>query len=208
MHTFIILRTKPRLSQAGALLLPKDSVSLGIRISLWQRYIFVLTIPTKPFFFLKELMRILQKTIRCAWLTPWLRAWILKVSESCIRNAGAALTTPGWCSRSFCMPIWTTSTPAGKLKSSFTVTSIISGWPDMRNRISLPSTVSATGWRRKSTRCLRKPYFFSLPKASSAWMWNTLTGQRSNPKPTSTLSSGEKRLSGTVNAWWRRYISC
>ena len=34
MHTFIILRTKPRLSQAGALLLPKDSVSLGIRISL------------------------------------------------------------------------------------------------------------------------------------------------------------------------------
>ena len=38
-----------------------------------------------------------------------------------------------------------TSTPAGKSKSSFTVTSIISGWPDMRNRISLPSTVSATG---------------------------------------------------------------
>jgi len=34
MHTFIILRTKPRLSQAGALLLPKDSVSLDIRISL------------------------------------------------------------------------------------------------------------------------------------------------------------------------------
>ena len=34
MHTFIILRTKPRLSQAGALLLPKDFVSLGIRISL------------------------------------------------------------------------------------------------------------------------------------------------------------------------------
>ena len=34
MHTFCFLRTKPRLSQAGALLLPKDSVSLGIRISL------------------------------------------------------------------------------------------------------------------------------------------------------------------------------
>ena len=34
MHTFIILRTKPRLSQAGALLLPKDFVSLGIRFSL------------------------------------------------------------------------------------------------------------------------------------------------------------------------------
>ncbi len=28
----------------------------------------------ETFFFLKELMRILQKTIRCAWLTPWLRA--------------------------------------------------------------------------------------------------------------------------------------
>ena len=34
MHPFFLLRTKPRLSQAGALLLPKDSVSLGIRISL------------------------------------------------------------------------------------------------------------------------------------------------------------------------------
>ena len=34
MHTFFLLRTKPRLSQAGALLLPKDFVSLGIRISL------------------------------------------------------------------------------------------------------------------------------------------------------------------------------
>ena len=32
-----------------------------------------------------------------------------------------------------------------KLKSSFIVTSIISGLPDMRNLISLPSTVSATG---------------------------------------------------------------
>ena len=32
MHTFCFLRTKPRLSQAGALLLPKDFVSLGIRI--------------------------------------------------------------------------------------------------------------------------------------------------------------------------------
>ena len=34
MHPFFLLRTKPRLSQAGALLLPKDFVSLGIRISL------------------------------------------------------------------------------------------------------------------------------------------------------------------------------
>ena len=34
MHTFCFLRTKPRLLQAGALLLPKDFVSLGIRISL------------------------------------------------------------------------------------------------------------------------------------------------------------------------------
>ena len=29
MHTFCFLRTKPRLSQAGALLLPKDFVSLN-----------------------------------------------------------------------------------------------------------------------------------------------------------------------------------
>ena len=74
MHTFIILRTKPRLSQAGALLLPKDSVSLGIKFHYDKDTFSSLHFPTKPFFFLKELMRILQKTIRCAWLTPWLRA--------------------------------------------------------------------------------------------------------------------------------------
>ena len=34
MRTFFFLSTKPRLSQAGALLLPKDFVSLGIRFSL------------------------------------------------------------------------------------------------------------------------------------------------------------------------------
>ena len=45
---------KPRLSQARALLLPQVFVTLGIRISLWQSYIFVLTFPTKPFFFHKE----------------------------------------------------------------------------------------------------------------------------------------------------------
>ena len=62
------------LSQAGALLLPKDFVSLSIKILLWQRYIIVLTFPIKQCYFLKELMRILQKTIRCAWLTLWLKA--------------------------------------------------------------------------------------------------------------------------------------
>ena len=158
MHPFFLLRTKPRLSQSGALLLPKDSVSLGIRISIWQRYIFVLTIPTKQCFFLKELTRILQSMIQFGWLTLWLRAWTLKVSGSCIMNAAAALTIPGWCSRSISMPIWTTSTPAVKLKSSFIVTSIISGLPDMRNLISLPSTVSATGWKRKSDVYKRQQY--------------------------------------------------
>ena len=69
----LFLCTKPRLSQAGALLLPKDIVSLSIQFILCQRYIFALTIPTKPCFSLKELMRILQRTIRCAWLTLWLR---------------------------------------------------------------------------------------------------------------------------------------
>ena len=109
----LFLWTKPRLSQAGALLLPKDFVSLSIQILLWQRYIIVLTFPIKQCYFLKELMSILQKTILCAWLTLWLKAWILKVSGSYIKNAVAALTIPRWCSRSFCMPIWTTSTPAG-----------------------------------------------------------------------------------------------
>ena len=40
----------------------------------------------------------------------------------------------------------------------------------------------------------------SLPKVSISLNVNTLTEQRLNPKPTSTLSSGEKRLSGIVNA--------
>ena len=36
------------------------------KFSLWQSYIFVLTFPTKQFFFLKELMKILRRTIRSA----------------------------------------------------------------------------------------------------------------------------------------------
>lgn len=46
--------TKPRLSQAEALLLPKDFVSLSISKVIWQRYIFVLTIPIKSSFSHKE----------------------------------------------------------------------------------------------------------------------------------------------------------
>ena len=46
--------TTPRLSQAEALLLPKDFVSLGISKVIWQRYIFVLTIPIKSSFSHKE----------------------------------------------------------------------------------------------------------------------------------------------------------
>ncbi len=40
----LFFMTKPRLSQAEALLLPKDFVSLNISKVIWQRYIFVLTI--------------------------------------------------------------------------------------------------------------------------------------------------------------------
>ena len=53
----LFLCAKPRLSQARALLLPKVYVTLGITFSLWQSYIFVLTFPTKPFFFHKELFK-------------------------------------------------------------------------------------------------------------------------------------------------------
>ncbi len=53
----LFLCAKPRLSQARALLLPKVFVTLGINFSLWQSYIFVLTFPTKPFFFLGGLMK-------------------------------------------------------------------------------------------------------------------------------------------------------
>ena len=41
MHTLFFFMTKPRLSQAEALLLPKDFVSLSISKVIWQRYIFV-----------------------------------------------------------------------------------------------------------------------------------------------------------------------
>ena len=47
MHTLFFM-TKPRLSQAEALLLPKDFVSLSISKVIWQRYIFVLTIVLFP----------------------------------------------------------------------------------------------------------------------------------------------------------------
>ena len=44
----LFLCTKPRLSQARALLFPKVFVPLGIKkISLWQRYTFVLTYTRK-----------------------------------------------------------------------------------------------------------------------------------------------------------------
>ena len=36
----LFFTTKPRLSQAEALLLPKDFVSLGISKVIWQRYMF------------------------------------------------------------------------------------------------------------------------------------------------------------------------
>ena len=62
--------------------------------------------------------------------------------------------------------------------------------------------------KKEINKVFTQPYFYSLPKVSSVWMWNILTEQRLNPRPTSTLSSGEKRLSGTVNAWWRRYTFC
>ena len=47
MHTLFFFMTKPRLSQAEALLLPKDFVSLNISKVIWQRYVFVLTITIK-----------------------------------------------------------------------------------------------------------------------------------------------------------------
>ena len=53
MHTLFFMTT-PRLSQAEALLLPKDFVSLSISKVIWQRYIFVLTIPIKSSFSHKE----------------------------------------------------------------------------------------------------------------------------------------------------------
>ena len=37
MHTLFFFMTKPRLSQAEALLLPKDFVSLNISKVIWQR---------------------------------------------------------------------------------------------------------------------------------------------------------------------------
>ena len=54
MHTLFFFMTKPRLSQAEALLLPKDFVSLNITKLILQTYIFVLTIPIKASFSHKE----------------------------------------------------------------------------------------------------------------------------------------------------------
>ena len=60
-HTFCCL-TKPRLSQAGGFIYFKDFVSLTPQILLWQKIHYRLPyIPIKQYYFLKELMRILQK---------------------------------------------------------------------------------------------------------------------------------------------------
>lgn len=92
------------------------------------------------------------------------RAWTLKVQEI-VQGKRPQPLPSRMMLRSFCMPIWTTSTPAGKSKSSFTVTSIISGLR-MRNRISSPST-SFRNRMKINQRGVYPNRSFSLPKASS-----------------------------------------
>ena len=74
MHTFCFLRTKPRLSQAGALLLPKDFVSLGNKNFTMTKIHFRSYNPNQTVLFPQRLMRILQSMIQFGWLTLWLRA--------------------------------------------------------------------------------------------------------------------------------------
>ena len=71
----LFLCTKPRLSQAGALLLPKDFVSLSITFYTRSKKIhFRPYNPNQTVLFPQELTRILQSMIQFGWLTLWLRA--------------------------------------------------------------------------------------------------------------------------------------
>ena len=166
------------------------------------------TIPTKPFFSSKNWWGYCNKkeTIQ-AWLTPWLRALNLESFRKLYKECGRSPYHPRMMSRSFCMPIWTTSTPCWKIEKSFTVTSIISGWPDMRNRISLPSTVSATGeeGNQRGVYANRSSSFFQRLHQPE---WEYIDGTKIESKANKYTFVWRKRLSGTVNAWWRRYMSC
>ena len=66
--------------------------------------------------------------------------------------------------------------------------------PYVRSLIRMCRMTTKSICRNKSWRCvkLHTSFFYA---------------QRLNPKPTSTLSSGEKQLSGIVNTWWGSYMS-
>ena len=60
--SYYFLKTKPRLSQAGALSYHKNLVSLWYKRITWQKYTFLITIPNKLSSFLNVLTKILQQT--------------------------------------------------------------------------------------------------------------------------------------------------
>jgi hypothetical protein len=85
-----------------------------------------------------------------------------------------------------------------KIEKLFTVTSIISGWPDMRNGFHyhqpFPQRV-----KKEINEVFTQTVVLLFPRLHQPDV-EYIDGTKIESKPTSTLSSGEKTLSGTVNA--------
>ena len=93
MHTFCFLRTKPRLSQAGALLLPKDFVSLGNKNFTMTKIHFRSYNPNQTVLFPQRIDEDIAENDPVRMVDALVEGLNLFL-ESCIRNAGAA-PTPG-----------------------------------------------------------------------------------------------------------------
>ena len=145
MHPFFLLRTKPRLSQAGALLLPKDFVSLGNKNFTMTKIHFRSYNPNQTVLFPQRIDEDIAENDPVRMVDALVESLNLESFRKLYKECGRSPYHPKIMLKVILYAYMNNIYSCRKIESSFTVTSIISGWPDMRNRISLPSTVSATG---------------------------------------------------------------
>ena len=90
----LFLCTKPRLSQAGALLLSKDFVSLGIRIFTMTKIHFRPYNPNQTVLFPQRIDEDIAENDPVRMVDALVESLNLESFRKLIRNAAAALTTP------------------------------------------------------------------------------------------------------------------
>ena len=200
MHPFFLLRTKPRLSQAGALLLPKDSVSLSIssynpnQTVLFPQRIDEDIADNDPVRMVDALVEGLnlesfRKLYKECGRSPYHPKMMLKVILYAYMNNVYSCRKIEKLLHRDIHYIWL----AGYEKPDFITINRFRN--RVKKEINEVFTQTVLLLSSKGFISLNVEYIDGTKIESKA-----LTGQRSNPKPTSTLSSGEKRLSGTVNA--------